>query len=381
MIGKFLEGAAHGLRYRYDLLKITREAHRTPVRALFLSDGASPQNEAQFDPFFAFRHELRNRLGLVFTHETIDAARPPSASILVPFDVIGLKFHYKARKQDVLRCAEAIAKGKRAGAKLVYFDGNDEANIQWPELLGICDLYWKKHALRNRTNAVRIYEGSTNLTHHVYGRRLEDAPLTAMAPDLLDRIVCGVSIGLDGKILALDNFLHSEEPSPAHSERPHDIVLRADVPDNWMGQLREPAVRMLESMAPELDVLLPRARVSAAQYAKEMQSSKMCVSPFGYGEICWRDFEAVAYGCLLFKPDMSHMESHPDIFHPHETYVPVRWDFADLPDKVQYYLENETERLRIVRNARNVLRRSHQPEWFTDKVNQLLGERPTREKS
>jgi len=27
--------------------------------------------------------------------------------------------------------------------------------------------------------------------------------------------------------------------------------------------------------------------------------SKICISPFGYGEICWRDFEAIIFGCLL----------------------------------------------------------------------------------
>jgi hypothetical protein len=34
-----------------------------------------------------------------------------------------------------------------------------------------------------------------------------------------------------------------------------------------------------------------------------------------------------------------------------ETYVPFDWDASDLVDKARWYLDNEAERLRIVRNA------------------------------
>ena len=42
-----------------------------------------------------------------------------------------------------------------------------------------------------------------------------------------------------------------------------------------------------------------------------MRHSRICISPFGYGEICWRDFEAILCGCLVVKPDMSHVETNP----------------------------------------------------------------------
>ena len=84
---------------------------------------------------------------------------------------------------------------------------------------------------------------------------------------------------------------------------------------------------------------------------EKCEAAEFCVSPFGYGEVCWRDFEAMLCGCLVIKPDMSHVETNPDIFRPHETYVPVQWDYADLEEKCSYYLEHEGERQRIVDQA------------------------------
>lgn len=326
----------------------------------------------QFDPFVAFRRQLRNELGLVFLQETLAGLNPPRASRLAGFDLIGLKLHYKTPEDLALRCAREIAGSKRPDTKLVYFDGNDEANIQWPEMLAICDLYWKKHILRERRDALRAYDGTTNLTHYAYGKKVVDAPPQAIDPRCLGRIRCGTSIGLDRKILDLGKHLEGDEPRPAHPARAYDVVLRADVPDNWMGRLRKPAVKSLESLGAEFQILLPKERVSADRYAGEMMQSRICVSPFGYGEICWRDFEAVAYGCLLMKPDMGHVESYPDIFQPFETYVPLKWDFSDLNDKIRTYLKKEPERLRIVANARRVLRDSQRPEFFVNIVDRLM---------
>jgi hypothetical protein len=91
--------------------------------------------------------------------------------------------------------------------------------------------------------------------------------------------------------------------------------------------------------------------VSQKQYNAEIAGSKIILSPFGWGELCFRDFEAVLSGALLLKPDMSHLETWPDVFVPGETYVPFSWDAEDLVEKGEYYLANDAERKRIARNA------------------------------
>jgi hypothetical protein len=71
-------------------------------------------------------------------------------------------------------------------------------------------------------------------------------------------------------------------------------------------------------------------RVSRRKYYKELKSSKVVVSPFGWGEINNRDFEAFVHGCLLIKPSVNHLRTYPDFFIEQETYVPYDWDLKNM---------------------------------------------------
>jgi spore maturation protein CgeB len=88
-------------------------------------------------------------------------------------------------------------------------------------------------------------------------------------------------------------------------------------------------------------------RVNYKRYLLELLTSKIVLSPFGWGEVCIRDYEAVACGALLMKPDMTHVSTQPDIFKANETYVPLKWDFSDLDEKVDYYISHPDEARRI----------------------------------
>jgi len=101
---------------------------------------------------------------------------------------------------------------------------------------------------------------------------------------------------------------------------------------------------------------------------KELKSSRVCFSPFGYGEVCWRDYEAIMCGALLIKPDMAHVKTEPNIFIPFETYIPVAWDFSDLEEKVTYYLENTTAREKIIQSAYDVLQSYIRDKVFINQV-------------
>jgi glycosyltransferase involved in cell wall biosynthesis len=92
-------------------------------------------------------------------------------------------------------------------------------------------------------------------------------------------------------------------------------------------------------------------KVSIAQYYSELEDSKILFSPFGWGEICPKDFEAVMKGCLLVKPSVEHLNTGLSFHVPYETYVPVAWDLSDLKEKIQYYLSHSEEREKIVATA------------------------------
>jgi hypothetical protein len=344
---------------------------------LLLSDGINAHSECQFDPIIRNRRELRDAFGLAVRSVQARPAAIGPWRCLRDYDVVGLKFNYKTPADVVMKAVACVAASMRPDARLVYCDGNDELTIQWPGLLRRCDVYWKKHALRDRSLYLRHFRGSTNLTEHVLTPAegaVESAGDAFVLPaaDDLRKIVVGASVGLDRKIAALRPYVAGECPVPPFAARRQAAILRADVPDNWMGRLRRPAVEVMSGLQDALPVLLPQGRVPPGQYAQEMLDSKVCVSPFGYGEICWRDFEAVAYGCLLMKPDMGHAESRPDIFRPFETYVPVAWDFHDLAGKIRHYASHAEESAAIVARAREVLAQSLEPAWFSGVFGELL---------
>ena len=68
----------------------------------------------------------------------------------------------------------------------------------------------------------------------------------------------------------------------------------------------------------------------------------MCISPFGWGEIAYRDFEIFISGAALLKPSMSHMKTWPDIYVEGETFVSYSWDLSDIDEKLHYLGESAT---------------------------------------
>lgn len=81
-------------------------------------------------------------------------------------------------------------------------------------------------------------------------------------------------------------------------------------------------------------------RYSLNEYYNRMYNSKIILAPFGFGEIAPRDLEAAMMGCVLIKPDMSHLETRPNLYIPYETYVPCKHDFSDLNEKIDYVLSD-----------------------------------------
>jgi hypothetical protein len=93
-------------------------------------------------------------------------------------------------------------------------------------------------------------------------------------------------------------------------------------------------------------------KIPGDDYISELRRAKISISPFGYGEHCYRDYESIICDALLIKPNVDYILSYPNLFIPYETYVPVDFDFKNLSATVNYYLENESERKRIVNNAK-----------------------------
>lgn len=81
-------------------------------------------------------------------------------------------------------------------------------------------------------------------------------------------------------------------------------------------------------------------RLPIEEYYNRMLNSKIILAPFGFGEIAPRDLETAMFGSILIKPDMSHIDTVPNLYIPYQTYVPCKHDFSDLNEKIEYVLSD-----------------------------------------
>jgi hypothetical protein len=84
-------------------------------------------------------------------------------------------------------------------------------------------------------------------------------------------------------------------------------------------------------------------KISPKEYWTELRNSKTLLSPFGFGEICHRDFEGFISGNVLVKPSVEHIDTWPPLFESGKTYVDISWDMDDPFKTVDDILENYEE--------------------------------------
>jgi len=348
------------LQYAVDSVLVRMRTKPSLVtRILIASDGLALTSEQQFAPLLANRRKIADEFNVVFDRQLIDDVLSSQSAISEKYSAVFAKLSFQTNGQVALEKISRLRSKLPPKVTLIYFDGDDDGCVQWGELLGLVDLYVKKHVFADASLYQRQFVGKNNLTDYVArvsGRSFEDNQIThsgTVGPDQMSKIFAGYNIALDDKITGLFRDTRPARPE----EKSVDVMCRAAcAPDNWLYGLRGKVGDALEPLRERgFTVLLPDKRVDQKAYYEEMRSSRICISPFGYGELCWRDFETVLMGSLLIKPDMSHLRTEPNIFVPGETYVPVKWDYSDLAEVCARYLSDDKERNRIITQAYSVL--------------------------
>lgn len=318
-------------------------------------------------------------------------------------------------EDPVIRLLER-ARG-RAG-RIVWLDDSDSTSVPRFEVLPYVDRYLKKQLFRDRSLYRRTLYGGrlfTDLYHREFG--VEDTtPFQTVAPlpeDQEHKLGLSWHIGLGDLLNAFGpkSLLQRRLPAlfkadydvsfvPPGRPRPVDLFLRtsAGLGRETVSFQRRETLRRLAAMieedarlsgmagdtvaarSTEAAAILPETggRVPRARFKRIMAATRVMPSPFGWGEIGARDFEAFANGAMLLKPDMTHMETWPDIFRAGETYLPLRWDFSDFEETVRRALEDDELRLRLAEGGQEAYRASISAEgmaafcdWF---VRQIGGE-------
>ena len=312
---------------------------------------------------------------------------------------VAVQVHWSLSTPQVL---DLLARVRReAGeARLVFLDFYDGVTSPHFAVLPVVDAYLKKQlpcdpddlaASPASGGRIGAYFRDLFGLPPVEGDAADDGTL-AVTREHADQLILGWNVGADwfdspalfgGRLRRLLGGVRTSRPLASRGIDVHCRVGLADHGyEDWYRLHRRSVVARLETLGGGYRTITGLSGkgvgpgVPRRQFEAELRDSRVCVSPFGYGEVCYRDFEAVAAGCLLAKPDMGHLRTAPDLYVPHETYIPFRWDATDLPAALEPYLADPARAARVAANARRALVAYLQRQAWTEPFLQAMDGSP-----
>ena len=257
---------------------------------------------------------------------------------------------------------------RNPGARITYLDWFAPTDLRLAQMATpLVDVYLTKHLLRDRARYGAPTQGDTTLMEN-YGRAFDlshDTQHFEVPEGFWPKLHLGPSFVTAPFMLPV--FAKGVMPS---GPRPIDLHARIAVEGTpWYAAMRgqcADAVDQLENVT-----TVTGTGIRHDLFLREMRAAKICFSPFGYGEVCWRDYEAVMSGAVLLKQDMAHVETDPDIFVADETYVPVAWDLSDFAEKVAWLRDDSDAREAIATAAFTRLQDYARSDLFVDRMRPL----------
>ena len=339
---------------------------------------------AQLFPFFDNKKRLRHELNLDVQHI--------EARALDIFESVGRQanadvfFVRPCWREDPAQVESVMQelRHRQPSSQIVFIDPFDQTSSRFFGVLPYVDHFLKYQRLKDTSQYHQPLKGGTVLTDYLarkLGYDLKEWSVQSTVPEGYEsKIKTGWFVTLHKPF---QDVLFHQPRFWQRKENIKDIDVFCHVSYGprsnleWYGQHRILGIEKLKCLAPDYTLSVSgdfsgEQTISSRQYSRDIKRSRIAFSPFGWGEITGRDYEAVCNGCLLIKPAVDHIDTEPNIFIPGQTYVPVRWDFADLEEKCRYYLTHPDETAQIVYNAREAYRAYFTKHHFVRKIKSLV---------
>ena len=191
--------------------------------------------------------------------------------------------------------------------------------------------------INDRAHVVMLHEADVPCQRPLYGTV---PPQPQLAMEELSKIRVGYGFGaLDiiGPCVAADVDLDAPRRYDVHFAGTVDYE-RTEVDTHRF--LATQAVREWEHKYPGRTVLGQGRTIGEHEYRAGMKQSKVVLCPWGWGEATYRDYEAMALGAVVIKPDSSHVEAWPDVYQPGVACATCRPDFSDVQDVISEVVRN-----------------------------------------
>jgi hypothetical protein len=264
---------------------------------------------------------------------------------LTHIHTLDLPIVHKNQADIVIKQAELISeKDLTEGYPIIALENSDCARISFRHKLKhrsviryVKQYDFTQHALHNKVDE-RLF-----ITHLAKSHGITE-PEVKITKDDHQKIVCGWNF-LHTRHMGV--FIKRDPKSLQYTERELDSFFsgrldynleRNSIIGSIISAHRVECARILESLN-DLEIAVVRGnRLRKKIYTQALYQSKVIVSPYGWGEACYRDYEAILAGCSLIKPDASYVRSSCNIFDgSYCTWTEP--DLSDLEEKVRAELD------------------------------------------
>ena len=122
---------------------------------------------------------------------------------------------------------------------------------------------------------------------------------------------------------------------------------------SWDGYSRKKCIEILKQS--KYKTITITKKQDEKKYIDILSQSKICISPWGYGERIALDFYAMYCGAILIKPNTDFVTAFPDIYQSNKYYVACKWDYSDVEEKIKDILKNYEKYNYMRKNAKKIL--------------------------
>lgn len=331
----------------------------------------SRNGEALLAPIVRNRRRLGREYGIAVRFTT-------NTETPIPCDVLGVSAKvFRDRWGDGGRgITEYLTRARSAAGRILWFDTADGTGTTHFRVLPFVDGYVKNQLLRDRQAYQQTLYASRPYAHFIHERfgiidddagepHLNERPSNADLGKLRVGWHYGFAhYGRIGERLGPIWFRWPRLPrwsphrwtSPS-AGRPVAVSCRIGLRYQraTVAYPRQELTRRLAALG------IATGRIPRRAYDRELRQSLAAISPFGYGEICYRDFEIMLAGAAMVKQNMDHLATWPDLWVANETYVPLAWDLGDCEERITEVMAQRARIAEIARAAQVRYRRALGP--------------------
>jgi hypothetical protein len=281
-------------------------------------------------------------------------------------DLLILVRRYHDGKRSNQKIKMELLALKKNFKKVIYFDDSAATSVIQFNMFDFVDEYWKRSIFKNLDCYKEQYYGGhlfSNYYHNKYSINDENESFfneTSNGADLTKlKVAWNIGIGafpvsrnnvMNSKYIKIRKIVTGLSAFPSITpvrkviklyvnnmknelEKNIDVNQRKEIISgrfesnmyrNSIGQQR----LIMQEKINNNNIFLT-GKVDRWRFTKEASLVRGMLSPFGWGEVCYRDFEAAIGGAVLIKPDMSHVETWPNIFND-KSYISLSWDLNEL---------------------------------------------------